>query len=191
MSTAFAAQPQKRKGLLGNEKGLTLIELLAVIVILAIIAAIAIPSIGGIINRTKKESHRANAQMIVDAARYAVTAEGFPMVGITNITKDHTLTDGTDSYTTDYFEVTVDELNQKGYLENVPKDPEDSDKRTYSTNSKVRVHKIQDSGKYRYEVLLLHADGAKVFNTTDGYVLETEIKTTPLAGDQKTQNPNP
>ena len=35
---------QKR---LNNEKGLTLVELLAVIVILGIIAAIAMPSIGG------------------------------------------------------------------------------------------------------------------------------------------------
>ena len=35
---------QKR---LKNEKGLTLVELLAVIVILGIIAAIAVPSIGG------------------------------------------------------------------------------------------------------------------------------------------------
>ena len=34
---------------LNNEKGLTLIELLAVIVILAIIAAIAVPAIGNII----------------------------------------------------------------------------------------------------------------------------------------------
>ena len=40
---------KKIQGLLKNEKGFTLIELLAVIVILGIIAAIAIPSIGGII----------------------------------------------------------------------------------------------------------------------------------------------
>ncbi len=41
---------QKR---LKNEKGLTLVELLAVIVILGIIAAIAVPSIGGIIGNSK------------------------------------------------------------------------------------------------------------------------------------------
>ncbi len=39
---------QKR---LKNEKGLTLVELLAVIVILGIIAAIAVPSIGGYYSR--------------------------------------------------------------------------------------------------------------------------------------------
>ena len=41
---------QKR---LNNEKGLTLVELLAVIVILGIIAAIAIPSIGNIIENSE------------------------------------------------------------------------------------------------------------------------------------------
>ena len=44
---------KKIQGLLKNEKGLTLIELLAVIVILGIIAAIAIPRIGGLFKMQK------------------------------------------------------------------------------------------------------------------------------------------
>ena len=44
---------QKR---LNNEKGLTLVELLAVIVILGIIAAIAVPSIGGIIQNSREKA---------------------------------------------------------------------------------------------------------------------------------------
>ncbi|MET3658983.1 prepilin-type N-terminal cleavage/methylation domain-containing protein [Sporosarcina psychrophila] len=56
---------QKR---LNNEKGLTLVELLAVIVILGIIAAIAIPSIGGIIQGSREKAVIADAQNTLSAA---------------------------------------------------------------------------------------------------------------------------
>ena len=65
---------KKIQAILKNEKGLTLVELLAVIVILGIIAAIAVPSIGGIIDNSKKDAHVANAQQMVSAARLAVAA---------------------------------------------------------------------------------------------------------------------
>ncbi|HJF32815.1 MAG TPA: type II secretion system GspH family protein [Sporosarcina psychrophila] len=55
---------QKR---LNNEKGLTLVELLAVIVILGIIAAIAVPSIGGIIDNSRVKAIKADAQNILSA----------------------------------------------------------------------------------------------------------------------------
>ncbi|SFA94595.1 prepilin-type N-terminal cleavage/methylation domain-containing protein [Cohnella sp. OV330] len=58
-----------------DQKGFTLIELLAVIVILAVIAAIAVPLIGGIINKSKKDSDISTARQIYDAARLYVTAE--------------------------------------------------------------------------------------------------------------------
>ena len=46
------------------KKVLRLVELLAVIVILGIIAAIAVPSIGSIIDNSKKDAHIANAEMV-------------------------------------------------------------------------------------------------------------------------------
>ncbi|MCC3647498.1 prepilin-type N-terminal cleavage/methylation domain-containing protein [Cytobacillus oceanisediminis] len=58
---------------LKDQKGLTLIELLAVIVILGIIAAIAIPSIGGLINKTKEDAKVAEAVQIVNAAKLFIT----------------------------------------------------------------------------------------------------------------------
>ncbi|MCG7311701.1 prepilin-type N-terminal cleavage/methylation domain-containing protein [Priestia flexa] len=57
------------KKFLKNEKGLTLIELLAVIVILGIIAAIAIPSIGGIIQKSREDAVKADALQAINSAK--------------------------------------------------------------------------------------------------------------------------
>ncbi|MED1602928.1 type II secretion system protein [Alkalihalophilus marmarensis] len=59
-----------------NEKGLTLVELLAVVVILGIIAAIAVPSIGGIIDNSKKDAAISNAQQVLSAARLYAASGG-------------------------------------------------------------------------------------------------------------------
>ncbi|WP_372869349.1 prepilin-type N-terminal cleavage/methylation domain-containing protein [Planomicrobium okeanokoites] len=58
---------------LGNEKGMTLIELLAVIVILAIIAAIAIPAISNIIENSRVGAVKSDAQMALSAANLYFT----------------------------------------------------------------------------------------------------------------------
>lgn len=65
---------------LKNERGLTLVELLAVIVILAIIAIIAFVFIGGIIDNSKKDAHVSNAQQIIAAAKlYEATGGDLPV----------------------------------------------------------------------------------------------------------------
>ncbi|MGE6412733.1 prepilin-type N-terminal cleavage/methylation domain-containing protein [Planococcus kocurii] len=53
---------------LNNEKGMTLIELLAVIVIIAIIAAIAIPAIGNIIENSRYSAVKADGTNVLSAA---------------------------------------------------------------------------------------------------------------------------
>lgn len=54
---------------LNNEKGLTLVELLAVIIILGIVAAIAIPATGKMIENSRIKAEKADALIMMSAAR--------------------------------------------------------------------------------------------------------------------------
>ena len=54
--------------ILRNKKGVTLVELLAVIVILGIIAAIAVPTIGGLISRQRENAAIATFTTIEEQA---------------------------------------------------------------------------------------------------------------------------
>lgn len=51
-----------------DERGMTLVELLAVVVILAIVGVIAFVAIGNVIENSKKDAHIANAQQVISAA---------------------------------------------------------------------------------------------------------------------------
>jgi type IV pilus assembly protein PilA len=141
-----------------NEKGLTLIELLAVIVILAIIAAIAVPSITGIVGKTKKESHRANAQLIIDGARYKITVEDFKPDGGTGNTQTITLKDIVDD----------------GFLEKNPNDPTGSGKYN-DTDSKVTVTKnATNANKLDYAITLVGSGGIPYFTNIKEEAIKTE-----------------
>ena len=72
---------------LKDQKGLTLIELLAVIVILGIIAAIAIPAIGNIIQKSKVDAVKSDAIQILNAAKTYVAANGVPDTSPTTLDK--------------------------------------------------------------------------------------------------------
>lgn len=98
---------------LRNKKGVTLVELLAVVVILGIIAAIAVPTIGGLIERQQQKADIATLTNVAEAAKlYDLTenaADGIYLItdldidlagntigttsGATDIT--HVLVDGT------------------------------------------------------------------------------------------------
>ncbi len=98
---------------LKNEKGLTLVELLAVIVILGIIAAIAVPAIGNIITNSKYNAAKADALNVLNAAQmyYLDNPEG------------ETIATSSDATTT---EVTVKGLENAGYLETAGAIPDDA-----------------------------------------------------------------
>lgn len=97
------------KKLLKNQKGLTLVELLAVFVILAIIAAIAIPAIGNIIENSRYKAVKADAINMLNAASlYYMDNPAGEDTGNTGIGK-----------TTD--KITVKQLKDAKYLESAGK----------------------------------------------------------------------
>lgn len=119
-----------------NQKGLTLIELLAVIVILAIVAAIAIPAIGNVIQNSRVKAAKNDAIVLLESGRlfeadngtvttgstvtgaqledYAETDGGFTMTSVT-LTKtadgfelDGNWTNGSNNWT--FTDATIDNL---------------------------------------------------------------------------------
>lgn len=67
-----------------NEKGFTLVELLAVIVILAILLAIAIPEVTKYITKSRKDGLVATAKDYADAVRKDATSEMYELPISTN-----------------------------------------------------------------------------------------------------------
>lgn len=65
--------------ILKNRKGVTLVELLAVLVIMGIIAAIAVPTIGGLIESSKEKAAQASYETAMSAAQNYVTGESLAL----------------------------------------------------------------------------------------------------------------
>ena len=60
-----------------NNKGFTLVELLAVIVVLGIVLTIAVPGVTKLINKSKKNSFESSAQGLIQSAKYFYSDNGF------------------------------------------------------------------------------------------------------------------
>lgn len=119
-----------------DQRGLTLIELLAVIVILAIIAAIAIPSVNSIIKNSEARAQVENAKLIISTARLAIADRTFEQIGVDSEHSDYkTPPNGVElpSRDPDVYDkrtirqVTLKELKDKGYLDANLIDPQTRD----------------------------------------------------------------
>jgi len=122
-----------------NERGLTLIELLAVIVILGIVTAIAVPSVGTIIDNSRKDAHVANAKLMANAARQWLTANP------------------NQTWTNNQIEKSLEDLNEAGLI-NVPQFPGGGENYD-DDNTLVQISRALISGSsntytYTYKVTL-------------------------------------
>jgi type IV pilus assembly protein PilA len=133
-----------------NEKRMTLIELLAVIVILGIVSVIAIPSIGSLITSSERKAQAANAHMIINAARHYITSNTFKE----------------DASGTNKEKIPVSKLIMDGFLSALPKDPYDN-KTNYGTDSAVTVKQssvgigVDLAESYVYSIQLINSDNTK------------------------------
>lgn len=130
-----------------NEKGLTLIELLAVVVILGIIAAIAVPAIGNIIDNTKKDAHVSNALLIINAAKLGVASND------SAVTSDIVKAEG----------LSLTNLQKAGYLDTIPKDPDSNDD-TYTGDSSFVFYNKDTKA---YSITLVSAGDRDLTNATE------------------------
>ena len=96
-----------------KEKGFTLVELLAVIVILAIVLAVAVPSIANIVNSATKGSFKSDAKMVLTAIDYEkLKDENFSFTTI----DESNIADILKLSAANYESITVTVVDNKPYL---------------------------------------------------------------------------
>lgn len=136
---------------LKQQKGLTLIELLAVIVILGIIAAIAIPSVNNIISGARENAHIENAKRLIAYTKTYVSIEGI------NTSQDFSLA----------------QLISSGYVQSA--DDPSNDGKSYNRTQSVISLDINPQGQATYSVCLADEGGTYYIGARGACIPETQL----------------
>lgn len=122
-----------------NKKGMTLVELITVLVVIGMIAVITIPTIIKTINKSKEQTTDIQEASIKEAANSYVSKN----VGLNIFIDDSTITE----------EITLKTLVNEGYLKGELKNLK-TNKEYNLVKSKVIVSKNSYSKSYNYELKL-------------------------------------
>lgn len=145
-----------------DQRGLTLIELLAVIVILGIISAIAIPNLMGLTEDTRKEAVVAGYKSMGEAARLIVTQKSFRAVD--NSSMD---IDGTVDTKDNVIIFSIGNLITEGYMDRGPQ-KFDAPETDYGT-TEMLVRLTKSGNTVTYEALKI---GGTASTSTHWVLLE-------------------
>lgn len=182
---------------LKNNKGFTLVELLAVIVVLAIVMGIAAVAITSVLNNTRKSTFATNAELFIDGARDLVNASDMnSMLGATGDKYAPTCTSGAKTYIP-VLAVNLESGGEtspynNGYLKGTIKTPSSTTIPTYTpegaseavTASYVLVE-IDDLTNCTYKYSIYLSDGVYAVGTASQPVPENQItpdKVLPVSG---------
>lgn len=142
-----------------KNKGFTLVELLATIVVIGVIILISVPNMIGIINKNKDSNYIDDARRMQSLAEYKFRSED----------KDKLNSNSCLTYT-------LNELNKNQEFDKTPDDSDSSGKKYDFEKSFVVVKK--DGSEYKYYVFLMTAtdernESKKYANFDDRYNLVT------------------